>query len=78
MARPNRTAEDTLRAPDPRYQAKGLRCESWVLPNEDTEFPFNPKTAELSTQEDFDTWVATHGSKDLFRFLRYALEHHDD
>src|ERR1700733_12545274 len=35
----------------------------------------NPK---LGTQEDFDTWVATHGSEDLFRLLRYALQHHDD
>jgi hypothetical protein len=52
--------------------------ESWVLPNEDTEFPFNSKIAEVSTQEDLDTWIAAHGSEDLFRFLRYALEPHGD
>jgi hypothetical protein len=77
MARPHQPEEDTSQGPDPRYLTKDPRRESWVLPAEDTEFPFNPKIAELSTQEDFDTWVAAYGSKDLFRFFRYALEYHD-
>jgi hypothetical protein len=76
MAKPSQP-DDTLQSPNPRYLAKDLRRESWVLPAEDTELPFNPKIANLNTQEDFDNWVAAYGSKDLFRFFRYALEYHD-
>src|SRR5271154_1582565 len=78
MARPSQLEEDTPQGPDPRYLPKDLRRESWVQPTEDTKFPFNPKIAELNTQEDFDNWVSVHGSKDIFLFLRYALEYHDD
>jgi hypothetical protein len=77
MARPSQATEDTPLSPDPRYLAKDARRESWVRPAEDTELPVNPKLTELNTQEDFDNWVATHGSKDLFQFFRYALEYHD-
>ena len=77
MARPSQP-ENAPQDPDPRYLTKDPRRESWVLPNEDTEPPFNPKTAELGTQEDFDNWVGAHGSKDLFQFFHYALKYHDD
>lgn len=77
MARPSQATEDTPLGPDPRYLAKDARRESWVQPAEDTELPFNPKITELNTQEDFDNWVTTHGSKDLFQFFRYALKYHD-
>jgi uncharacterized coiled-coil protein SlyX len=77
MAKPSQPG-DTPQNPDPRYLAKDLRRESWVLPVEDTEFPFNPKIADLNTQEDFDNWATAHGSKDLFQFFRYALGYHDD
>src|SRR4051812_13734501 len=77
MAKPSQP-EHTSPNPDPKYLAKDLRRESWVLPAENTDLPFNPKIAELNTQEDFDNWIAVHGSKDLFQFFRYALEFHDD
>jgi hypothetical protein len=77
MARPSQP-ESPPPGPDPRFLAKNLRRESWVLPAEDTEHPFNPKIAEICTQEDFDNWVTAHGSKDLFQFFRHALEYHDD
>jgi Retrotransposon gag protein len=77
MAKPSQP-EHTSPNPDPKYLAKDLRRESWVLSAEYTDLPFNPKIAELNTQEDFDNWIAAHGSKDLFQFFRYALEFHDD
>jgi hypothetical protein len=80
MAGPRQPEEDAPRGPDPdpRYLAKDPRREAWALPAEGTKLPFNPKIAELCTQEYFDNWVAAHSSKDLFRFFRYALEYHDD
>ena len=65
MARPSQT-EEISQGPDPRYLTKDFRRESWLQPAEDTELLFNPKIAELNTQEDFDNWITAHSSKDLF------------
>lgn len=76
MARPSQPESE---GPDPRYEPRDARRESWINPTEDSppEVPFDRKVTTLRTQAELEAWITVHGCKDLFEFIRYAAEQHD-
>jgi hypothetical protein len=77
MARPSQTEPND--GPDPRYELRDARRESWVNLTEDwpANLPFNTQLMVVHTQDELDAWIAAHGSQAIFQFFCYAKEQHD-
>ena len=78
MAKPSQTEPNN--GPDPRYEPRDARRESWVNPTEDwpESLPFNAQLMRVHTKDELDAWIETHRSYNIFQFFLYAKEQYDD
>jgi hypothetical protein len=74
MARPSQTEPND--GPDPRYEPRDARRESWVNLTEDwpANLLFNTQLMAVRTQDELNAWIAAYGSQAIFQFFCYAKE----
>jgi hypothetical protein len=77
MTRPSQTEPNN--GPNPRYELRNARKESWVDPTEDwpANLPFDTQLMAVRTQDELDAWIAAYKSQTIFQFFCYAKEQHD-